>query len=53
MKYEMDYIYGIPKFSKNASVANTKEMLRRIGFDESTKKIIHIAGTNGKGSVCA
>lgn len=53
MKYEMDYIYGIPKFSKKASVANTKEMLRRIGFDESTKKIIHIAGTNGKGSVCA
>lgn len=53
MKYEIDYIYGIPKFSKKASVANTKEMLRRIGFDESTKKIIHIAGTNGKGSVCS
>ena len=53
MKYETEYIYNIPKFSKKASIENTKEMLRRIGFDESTKKIIHIAGTNGKGSVCA
>ena len=52
MKYETEYIYNIPKFSKKASIENTKEMLRRIGFDESTKKIIHIAGTNGKGSVC-
>lgn len=53
MKEEVDYIYDIPKFSKKASIENTGEMLRRIGFDESTKKIIHIAGTNGKGSVCA
>lgn len=53
MKEEIDYIYNIPKFSKKSTLANTKEMLDRIGFDENSKKIIHVAGTNGKGSVCA
>lgn len=53
MKDIVSYIYDIPKFSKKTALSNTKEMLRRIGFDERNKKIIHVAGTNGKGSVCA
>ena len=53
MVKETDYIYNIPKFSKKSSLANTRIMLARIGFDENSKKIIHVAGTNGKGSVCA
>ena len=53
MVKETDYIYNIPKFSKKSSLANTRIMLDRIGFDENSKKIIHVAGTNGKGSVCA
>ena len=52
MVKETDYIYNIPKFSKKSSLANTRIMLDRIGFDENSKKIIHVAGTNGKGSVC-
>ena len=51
MVKETDYIYNIPKFSKKSSLANTRIMLDRIGFDENSKKIIHVAGTNGKGSV--
>ena len=53
MKDIVSYIYDIPKFSKKTALSNTKEMLRRIGFDERNKKIIHVAGTNGKGSGCA
>ena len=53
MKEEIDYIYGIPKFVKKASLDNTRELLRRLGNPETGMKIIHVAGTNGKGSVCA
>lgn len=53
MKKVIDYIYGIPKFSKKCSLDNTREMLRRLGNPGIDRKIIHIAGTNGKGSVCS
>ena len=53
MKAETEYIYDIPKFTKKASIDNTKELLKRIGFNEASHKIIHVAGTNGKGSVCS
>lgn len=48
-----DYIYNIPKLSKKCSLDNTREMLRRLGNPEKHGRIIHVAGTNGKGSVCA
>lgn len=53
MKTETEYIYGIPKFAGKSTPDNTLEMLRRIGFSEDDRKIIHVAGTNGKGSVCS
>ncbi len=49
---ETDYIYNIPKFTKKASLDNTRELLRRLGNPGLDRKIIHVAGTNGKGSVC-
>lgn len=52
MRAIIDYIYGIPKFSKKCSLDNTKKMLERLGNPAMDKKIIHVAGTNGKGSVC-
>lgn len=53
MKTETEYIYGIPKFAGKSTPDNTLEMLKRIGFSEDDRKIIHVAGTNGKGSVCS
>ena len=47
------YLYEIPKFTKKHSVEQTKEFLRRLGNPEKGQRIIHVAGTNGKGSVCA
>lgn len=53
MEQEVEYIFGIPKFSKKASLDNTRELLERLGNPEVGMKVIHVAGTNGKGSVCA
>lgn len=47
------YIYNIPKFTKKNSLVNTKRLLEVLGNPAMNKKIIHVAGTNGKGSVCA
>ncbi|MDD3796057.1 MAG: bifunctional folylpolyglutamate synthase/dihydrofolate synthase [Lachnospiraceae bacterium] len=55
MNYEeaVDYIAEVPKFTKKNKPENTKELLKRLGHPEEKYKIIHVAGTNGKGSVCA
>lgn len=49
----VDYIAEVPKFTKKNKAENTVELLRRLGHPEEKMKIIHVAGTNGKGSVCA
>lgn len=55
MSYEeaVAYILEIPKFTKKHALAHTKAFLARLGNPEQGKKVIHVAGTNGKGSVCA
>ena len=45
-------IYDIPKFTKKNSLDNTRKWLEKLGNPAMKKKIIHVAGTNGKGSVC-
>ena len=47
------YIADLPKFTTKNSLEHTREFLVRLGNPEKNKKIIHVAGTNGKGSVCA
>ena len=47
------YIEEIPRFTKKHSLAHTREFLRRLGNPAADRKLIHVAGTNGKGSVCA
>lgn len=49
----VSYISGIPKFTTKNSLGHTREFLARLGNPEKGRKIIHVAGTNGKGSVCA
>ncbi|MGO5052667.1 bifunctional folylpolyglutamate synthase/dihydrofolate synthase [Lachnospiraceae bacterium LCP25S3_G4] len=55
MNYQdaVEYILGIQKFTKKHDENHTVEFLKRLGVYESTGHIIHVAGTNGKGSVCA
>ena len=55
MNYEeaVAYIEETPKFTKKNSLDHTKECLRRLGNPQDRFRVIHVAGTNGKGSTCA
>ncbi|MCI6422284.1 MAG: bifunctional folylpolyglutamate synthase/dihydrofolate synthase [Blautia sp.] len=47
------YIEEIPKFTKKNKLDHTRKCLDMLGSPDKNRKIIHVAGTNGKGSVCA
>lgn len=47
------YLLEIPKFTRKHSLEETRCFLRVLGVPDENEKIIHVAGTNGKGSVCA
>lgn len=49
----VDYIEEIPKFTSKNPLDHTKNLLNRLGNPQNQMKVIHVAGTNGKGSVCA
>ena len=47
------YIYELPKFTTKHTFEEGREFLHLLGDPDRTFKVIHVAGTNGKGSVCA
>ncbi len=49
----VEYILSVPKFTTKNKIENTVELMERLGRPEREMKMIHVAGTNGKGSVCA
>lgn len=49
----VDYIESTPRFTKKSTMEQTKAFLHRLGDPDRKLRIIHVAGTNGKGSVCA
>ena len=55
MNYEeaVAYIEDIPRFTTKNSLDHTRECLRRLGDPQKKFRVIHVAGTNGKGSTCA
>ena len=55
MNYEeaVAYIEDIPRFTTKNSLDHTRECLRRLGDPQRKFRVIHVAGTNGKGSTCA
>ena len=53
-KEAMDWLYSIPRFATKNEVEKTKFFLEEeIGDFSKSIPTIHVAGTNGKGSVCA
>ena len=46
-------INEIPKFGAKASLSNLSDYLELANHPERNLRVIHIAGTNGKGSVGA
>ncbi|MBQ7776158.1 MAG: bifunctional folylpolyglutamate synthase/dihydrofolate synthase [Lachnospiraceae bacterium] len=49
----VDYVFNVPRFTTKNIMADTKAFLDKLGNPDQYLKIIHVAGTNGKGSVCA
>lgn len=49
----LKYINNTPKFSRILGNDDLKKLLYRLGNPQDKLSFIHIAGTNGKGSVCA
>jgi len=55
MEYDefTEWMFGLERFGIKLGLDNIREFLGRIGNPEKSLKSIHVAGTNGKGSVCA
>lgn len=49
----LDYLYGLQRFGIKLGLENIQALLARLGHPERSFSIIHVAGSNGKGSVCA
>ena len=47
------YVQDAGQYGSILGLANIKELLRRLGNPQDASRYIHIAGTNGKGSVIA
>ncbi len=50
------YLKDMPRFTVKKNPADSRDLkwfLKKLGNPEQTLRIIHVAGTNGKGSVCA
>lgn len=55
MNYEeaMEYIQNTAKFGMNFGLSRTEKILELLGNPHKKLKLVHIAGTNGKGSTTA
>lgn len=52
-KESVDFISSTYKFGKKLGLENISRLLNRLGNPQDSMKIIHVAGTNGKGSTCS
>lgn len=49
----LDWLYSTQFFGIKLGLENTKALIATAQIDVSGAKVIHVAGTNGKGSTCA
>ncbi|MCD7835958.1 MAG: bifunctional folylpolyglutamate synthase/dihydrofolate synthase [Lachnospiraceae bacterium] len=47
------YLLDMPRFTSKNTIEDTRRFLARMNNPEKNLHIIHVAGTNGKGSVCS
>ncbi|TWH59859.1 dihydrofolate synthase/folylpolyglutamate synthase [Desulfitobacterium sp. LBE] len=45
-----DYLVSLTKFGMNFGLGRIEELLKRVGNPEERLRVVHIGGTNGKGS---
>ena len=51
-KQAEEYLYNVPKFTTKSTPEMTRAFYEFLGCPGEARKIVHVAGTNGKGSVC-
>lgn len=49
----LNYIHSVSWLGSRLGLSRTYELLKRLGNPQKKLKFVHVAGTNGKGSVCA
>jgi dihydrofolate synthase/folylpolyglutamate synthase len=49
----LDYLYGLKNRGSKYGIERMRLLLEALGHPERMFPVIHVAGTNGKGSVCA
>ncbi len=49
----IDYLYELRLFGTKLGLENPLRLAKHLGSPQADLKFIHVAGTNGKGSVCA
>jgi dihydrofolate synthase/folylpolyglutamate synthase len=49
----LDYIHGLQRFGSRLGLERVRRLLRAVGDPHVGLRVVHVAGTNGKGSVSA
>ncbi len=49
----VDYIHGLPRMAGAPTLTRMQQALDNLGRPDTDYHIVHVAGTNGKGSTCA
>ena len=49
----IEYISSLSQFVAGTGCERAEKLLERLGNPQDKLKVIHVAGSNGKGSVCA
>ena len=52
-KEALGWLYGTQRFGIKLGLENIQRLLRALEVPAKAQHIVHVAGTNGKGSVCA
>ena len=49
----IQWLEDVPRYGKKDGIHNMQVLMERFGNSQDRLPVIHVAGTNGKGSVCA
>ncbi len=52
-KEALAWLYSLQRFGIKLGLENVRRLIAGLNVDFSSARIIHVAGTNGKGSICA
>jgi dihydrofolate synthase / folylpolyglutamate synthase len=52
-KEALAWLYSLQRFGIKLGLENIRRLIDELDIDSSNAHVIHVAGTNGKGSVCA